>query len=427
MLSNKFTSLLSGENKIAIIIGPFILLALLVSACTTGQSNTEMAVEQTLTAVADQPDTVMAVEQTLTAVAGQPDTETAVEQALTTVAEQPNTEMVVEQTLTAVAEAVAGTQTAEAEAQSVFETAVAVAVATEVFELVQAGVVGIEAEVNEGTITPPPVDGEEVVGIATVVEQNVETRVADSVQLTAEAFETKASALIPPVGTGGAINIVIAIVTGADNVTVRSGPGEIYEIIGKLTPGEKKTVIGRSTDGWLNIFMDVLNDERGWVKEDFMEFTDSDTIADVTPVATVPPTPTPTRVFPTATPTSTPTSTATPTATPDPSISITLLNNSSSIFCRREIFLSIHSNGNDRLPNPLLPGAAITLKLEDGQGNYDARAWNCESVLVGEADDIHVFDGFTWVISDKQTSNQQSDGAPFVGFDPQPLTNYAGQ
>ena len=146
---------------------------------------------------------------------------------------------------------------------------------------------------------------------------------------------------------------------------------------------------------------------------------------------TIPSTPTPTRVFPTATPTPTQTptttNTPTPTQTPDPSISITLLNNSSFTFCRLEIYLSIHSSSNNKLSAPLERGKVITIKLEDGQGTYDARAWDCDDDLVGQADDIYVFDGFTWVIRDQETSNLDGGGDPFIGFDSQPLTEYDGQ
>ena len=255
MRSNKFANLFPGERKIVIFIGAIILLAVLVSACvptqTGDQTDVDIAIAQTLTAVFEQPDTEMAVAQTLTAVFEQPDTEMIVEQTLTAVAENPNTEMIVEQTLTDVAQAVAGTQTVEAEAQSAFETAVAVAVSTEIHELVQMSGAG------EGTRTSSSITGEGVEAISTAVEGNIETRVAESVQATAAAFEKKADALLPP-GLGGGGDIVVAIVIGDTNVNVRTGPSEVYEIIGKLKPGEKVTVIGRSLDGWLNIYLNVL-------------------------------------------------------------------------------------------------------------------------------------------------------------------------
>jgi hypothetical protein len=440
MRSNKLANLFPGERKIVIFIGIIIFLAVLVAACVPSQGggpeDTEMAVEQTLTAVAEQPDTEMAVAQTLTAVFEQPDTGMAVEQTLTAVAEQPDPELVVEQTLTAVAQTVAATQTVEAEATSAFETAVAEAVATEVRGLVEAGAVGA------GTRTSAPITDEGVAGIATAVEENVETRVAEGVQATADAqatadeFEKKSNELLPP-GLGGGGDIIVVEVIGDSNVNVRSGPSEEYEIIinnqgneVKLAPGVKVTVIGKSLNGWLNIYLNVLNDERGWIKGEFTRLVDeADREEDIKPVETIPPTPTPTRTFPTVTPTptQTPTYTPTPTHTPDPSISITLLNNSSFTFCRLEIFLSIHSSSNNKLANPLARGAAITIRLEEGQGNYDARAWSCEDVLVGSADDVYLFDGFTWVIRDHETSNLDGGGDPFVGFDSQPLTENDGQ
>lgn len=374
MLSNKFAKLFPGERKIAIFIGAIILLAALISACAPDQDTVALAVEQTLTAQA---------------------------------------------------EIQAAAQTAEAEAQRAFGTAVAVAVVNEMRTLKEGGEIG---EANTSKLPPPTISEEEVEEFATAVEENVETRVAESVESTAVAFRATANALVPP-GLGGGGDIILAMVTVDSNINVRNGPGEIYEIIGKLEPGEEKAVLAKSTNGWLNIYMDVLNDRTGWVKGEYLTIID-DSIKDVDLAATVPPPPTPTRVYATATPTAThtpdptqtptQTHTPTPTETPDPSISINLLNNSSYTFCRMEIYPSINFGGANRLNNPLLPGARITIKLADGSRAYNFRAWSCENELVGEADNVFVFDGFSWVITDPLQSNKESEGDSFIGFDPQP-------
>lgn len=104
-----------------------------------------------------------------------------------------------------------------------------------------------------------------------------------------------------------------AQVTAANGVNVRTGPGEVYPIIGVAPFGTQGQVIGRSVDGlWWVVFVPNTSNAQGWVSAQFVNVTNADSV----PVIPAPPTPTPAN-------TATPTVTFTPQATATPSISFT--------------------------------------------------------------------------------------------------------
>ena len=102
-------------------------------------------------------------------------------------------------------------------------------------------------------------------------------------------------------------------VTAANGVNVRTGPGEVYPILGIAPFGTQGQIIGRSADGlWWVVALPTGPNAQGWVSAQFVNASNADGV----PVIPAPPTPTPSH-------TATPTATATPQVTATPSISFT--------------------------------------------------------------------------------------------------------
>ena len=72
---------------------------------------------------------------------------------------------------------------------------------------------------------------------------------------------------INPVGT----TIVATVAISDARLNVRSGPGVEYPIIGKASPGAEYAVTGRNSPGtWLQLRLDDLNGNSGWVDATFL-------------------------------------------------------------------------------------------------------------------------------------------------------------
>lgn len=98
-----------------------------------------------------------------------------------------------------------------------------------------------------------------------------------------------------------------ARVTATNGVNVRTGPGEVYPILGVAPFGMEGRVTGRSADGlWWVVFTPNAPASQGWVSAQFVAVTNADGV----PVIAAPPTPTPIA-------------TATTPATATPSLSFT--------------------------------------------------------------------------------------------------------
>jgi len=98
-------------------------------------------------------------------------------------------------------------------------------------------------------------------------------------------------------------------VTTNTNANVRSGPGQIYNIVGTIPQGGTATVEGKNSDGtWWYIEFAAGEGGHAWIAG---SVTVASCIPDTLPSITAPPTPT----VPTPTPTSTPAPTFTPTPT----------------------------------------------------------------------------------------------------------------
>lgn len=115
----------------------------------------------------------------------------------------------------------------------------------------------------------------------------------------------------PPADTSTPAPPSAPMITVKSELEVRSGPGEVYDLVGYLPSGAKSEIIGRDKPGqWWQIKTSLTSSGAGWIKADsnVVEATNTDNVA----IALAPPTPTGTA---TATPTATPTS---PTATSTP-------------------------------------------------------------------------------------------------------------
>jgi heat shock protein HslJ/uncharacterized protein YraI len=92
-------------------------------------------------------------------------------------------------------------------------------------------------------------------------------------------------------------------VTAPNGVNLRTGPGEVYPIIGIAPFGAEGLITGRSADAqWWVVFMPTAPNAQAWVSAQFVAATNANNV----PVIAAPPTPTPL-------PTNTPSATATPT------------------------------------------------------------------------------------------------------------------
>ncbi|MCB8985957.1 MAG: META domain-containing protein [Ardenticatenaceae bacterium] len=102
-------------------------------------------------------------------------------------------------------------------------------------------------------------------------------------------------------------------VTARNGVNVRTGPGDVYPVIGVAPFGTQGRITGRSVDGlWWVVFAPNAPNAQGWVSAQFINATNANNV----PVIPAPPTPTPSN-------TATPTPTMTPQVTATPSISFT--------------------------------------------------------------------------------------------------------
>ena len=108
------------------------------------------------------------------------------------------------------------------------------------------------------------------------------------------------------------------VVTGAQSLNIRSGPGTNFPVIGVARNGDSGEIIGRSADGnWWVVSVPSAPGGMGWVSASFVTATDAD---DVPVIASPPPpptatprpaTPTPQPIAPTPTPTPAPLATPT--------------------------------------------------------------------------------------------------------------------
>jgi hypothetical protein len=72
-------------------------------------------------------------------------------------------------------------------------------------------------------------------------------------------------------------------------INVRSGPGALFDLVGKILPGQEVPVLGRSSGGdWLYIVYFGAPDNKGWVYEPLVQKSPGEV-----PIIEPPPTPTP--------------------------------------------------------------------------------------------------------------------------------------
>ena len=112
-----------------------------------------------------------------------------------------------------------------------------------------------------------------------------------------------------PTPTPVAAEACIPTVTTNTNANVRSGPGQVYNIIGSIPQGGTAKVLGKNSDGtWWYIEFAGGEGGHAWIAG---SVTNATCIPDTLPIIAAPPTPipTPTSTFvPTSTPTPIPTS-----------------------------------------------------------------------------------------------------------------------
>jgi hypothetical protein len=114
------------------------------------------------------------------------------------------------------------------------------------------------------------------------------------------------------------------IVTYEEDINVRAGPGTLYPIIGKLSPGAIAPALGLSPGRiWIQIAYPAAEDGKGWVHSTLVQLVTTREL----PIIQPPPTPTP-RITPTIDPTLMaafhfePTATRLPTFTPAPPVTM---------------------------------------------------------------------------------------------------------
>ena len=112
-----------------------------------------------------------------------------------------------------------------------------------------------------------------------------------------------------PTPTPVATEACTPAITTNTNANVRSGPGQIYNIIGNIPQGGTAKVLGKSSDGtWWYIEFASGEGGHAWIAG---SVTNATCIPNTLPIIAAPPTP----ILPTATPTYTPVPTSTPTPT----------------------------------------------------------------------------------------------------------------
>jgi len=99
-------------------------------------------------------------------------------------------------------------------------------------------------------------------------------------------------------------------VVAVDTLNVRSGPGTVYSIIGKVSRNTELQILARDEAGkWIQVC--CVDDKQGWVSADLVEIAGA--VEAIALAAEIPPTPVPT---PTPIPQPTPTPAPQPTPTP---------------------------------------------------------------------------------------------------------------
>ncbi len=114
------------------------------------------------------------------------------------------------------------------------------------------------------------------------------------------------------------------IVTYDEDINVRAGPGTLYPIVGKLSPGAIAPALGLSPGrSWIQIAYPAAEGGKGWVHSTLVQLVTTREL----PIIQPPPTPTP-RITPTIDPTLMaafqfePTATRLPTFTPHPPLTM---------------------------------------------------------------------------------------------------------
>ena len=260
---------------------------------------------------------------------------------------------------------------------------------------------------------------------ALIEDEEISASPTPTTDAVAQAIEEIANAIIAGTGVGGEgggeVVDLSATATPMQGqvavnsaVNVRTGPGEIYDILGPLKPGDSAPVIARSQNDWYNIRYSVVSGaEYGWVKSEFLSVIPPGTPTLIPFSATLPPTPTSPPVYPTITPSPTPTFTPTPTATPLPTITptstavpitVSVENGSFSPICRLVIHPSTQSSTENRLGlDPLLPNKTLSVLLTEGATVYDFKAWSCDNTIINQNLHQPVSNGYTWLITDTNT------------------------
>lgn len=108
------------------------------------------------------------------------------------------------------------------------------------------------------------------------------------------------------------------VVTGAQALNIRTGPGTNFPVIGVARNGDTGEIVGRSDNGrWWVVAIPSAAGGTGWASADFITATNAE---DVPVIASPPPPPTATPRPPTPTPLPRPTATPVPLATPSAEI-----------------------------------------------------------------------------------------------------------
>jgi uncharacterized protein YraI len=330
----------------------------------------------------------------------------------------------------AIDSAVEQTLTAQAENQSAFSTAVAAEVAAQIGtgggEELSSDLSGSADEVD--TAAPEQVCEEEcdarIEEEVAALEAEVEALEAEVEALETEldeAFREATEGLVPtPAPEIGGGEEEDACADGSkscatndtdSNINVREGPGVQWPFMTTIPPDppdqDTVVVLCRLQNGWLNVVLSISLQINGWVSGEFMTLTGPtpDICEEIPPTPKVFPTVTPT---PTPTPTHTPTVTPTPTATPKPNIFVFAFNGSSVDVCRLEVFPATDSSGNNRLGSSEildpLETKSVSLAAYAEEKNYVFKAWDCASnpdsdPPLDEAV-LEIDPGMTWTITD---------------------------
>lgn len=105
----------------------------------------------------------------------------------------------------------------------------------------------------------------------------------------AQGLSQQPTIAIPTVtGTPKGVTAVVSL-NSDEAINVRSGPGALFDLVGKILPGQEVPVLGRSSGGdWLYIVYFGAPDNKGWVYEPLVQKSPGEV-----PIIEPPPTPTP--------------------------------------------------------------------------------------------------------------------------------------